>query len=286
MPQSASLLRHSDDLNSWNPEAFKTLRIKGQRVGYVKHGFADVLENVSELFVVTDQQVTLVNDDWSFAECSARLEQFSHWAVAQGHIHQFMGEPYPVTAGGREQAVATMDRASAVYFGLRTFGQHINGYVRSDEGLKLWVARRAADRVYFPNKLDNIVAGGLPYHLSLSENLQKECAEEANIQADLAGQAIPVGAVTYCRETEKGLKPDTLYCYDLELPADFQPLNTDGEVSEFMLVAAEEVLQWVRETDEFKTNCNLVFIDFFIRHGVIGPEDAEYLRLLSGLHHP
>ena len=33
----------------------------------------------------------------------------------------------------------------------------------------------------------------------------------------------PVGAVSYEAVTEEGLKRDVLFCYDLELPADFQP---------------------------------------------------------------
>ena len=44
-----------------------------------------------------------------------------------------------------------------------------------------------------------------------------------------------------------------------------------------------EVARLVRDTDEFKFNVNLVIIDFLIRHGVIPPEDPEYLDLVKGL---
>jgi hypothetical protein len=85
------------------------------------------------------------------------------------------------------------------------------------------------------------------------------------------------------RETGKGLKPDTLYCYDLELPPEFEPHCSDGEVEEFYLWPIERVAQIVRESDEFKPNCSLVVIDFLIRHGVIGPEHVDYLQLNQGL---
>ena len=94
-------------------------------------------------------------------------------------------------------------------------------------------------------------------------------------------RARAVGAVSYCRETEIGLKPDTLYCYDLQLPESFQPENTDGEVSEFQLLPIRQVIELVRESDEFKPNCNLVNIDFFIRHGLLAADEPDYLRQLA-----
>ena len=100
----------------------------------------------------------------------------------------------------------------------------------------------------------------------------------------LTRRAKPVGAVTYLGMSDKGLKPDVLFCYDLELPKDFRPQNTDGEVEEFLLLPIEDVMRRVRETDEFKLNCNLVLIDLFIRHGYLGPDHHEYHDLVTGLH--
>jgi hypothetical protein len=68
------------------------------------------------------------------------------------------------------------------------------------------------------------------------------------------------------------------------LPADFQPECTDGEVEEFMLLPVEEVAEITRDTDDFKLNCNLVVIDFLIRHGYLTAEDMDYDLLVSGLH--
>src|SRR5258705_444200 len=84
--------------------------------------------------------------------------------------------------------------------------------------------------------------------------LVKEAEEEASIPPELATTAVPVGAVSYCLETEEGLRPDVLFCYDLEVPADFVPVNRDGEVAEFQLWPMERVLETVAETTEFKFN--------------------------------
>ena len=93
-----------------------------------------------------------------------------------------------------------------------------------------------------------------------------------------------VGAITYCAETEEGLKPDVQYCYDLELPAEFRPHCRDGEIEGFMLMPIEEVAAVVRETQQFKFNCNLVIIDFLVRLGLIGPDDPDYVAIVQGLH--
>lgn len=277
-------LRHIDNLNSWNLDNFVPLSVAGQRVGYLKAYMCDTLGQWPELFHQSNRQVEFKYQGDSVEARSKALDEIVHQLVEQGVISHYLGEPYPVTAKSREDVLAIIDRSSAASFGVKTYGQHLNGYVHTDDGLKIWIARRAAHRLHFPNKLDNIVAGGLPWNLSLRQNLVKECHEEAAIPEGLVKQAKSTGAISYCRETELGLKPDTLYCYDLELPASFVPRNTDGEVAEFQLLPVEEVLRLVHDSDEFKLNCNLVLMDFFIRHGIIGPQQQDYLEIVSGLH--
>ena len=66
-------------------------------------------------------------------------------------------------------------------------------------------------------------------------------------------------------ERPEGLRRDLLHCYDLVLPEDFVPHPQDGEVSGFELWPIEQVLERVRDTEEFKFNVNLVLIDLFLR---------------------
>jgi 8-oxo-dGTP pyrophosphatase MutT (NUDIX family) len=150
----------------------------------------------------------------------------------------------------------------------------------------LWVARRSSTRRVYPNHLDHVVAGGLPWGVDLTENLRKECWEEAALPVEIADLARPVGAVTYSRDSDRGLKPDVIYCYDLELPAAVTPRCNDDEVAGFHLWPVEQVMETVRDSGAFKLNCNLVVIDFLIRHGLIGPEHPDYLELLQGLRAP
>ena len=277
------LLRHLRVLNRWNPDHFTGFYFRGQRYGYLKAPICAALKQWPDYFHVGPDRVELDSRLDSFAARSEVFAEVTGGLVERGILSHAHGERYPVTSSGRETAIATIDRAAAPYFGLRAYGQHLNGFVRSSDGIKLWIARRSADRRVYPNKLDNMVAGGLPHDLSLAENLCKECMEEASVPAALAAGAVAVGALSYRGETPAGLKSDTLYCYDLELSADFRPCNNDGEVAEFMLLPVEEVLGLVRDSDEFKLNCNLVLIDFFIRHGILNPEAPGYLDLSLGL---
>ena len=99
----------------------------------------------------------------------------------------------------------------------------------------------------------------------------------------IAVRAVAVGEVGYRRETARGLRSDTLFCYDLELPADFEPRCNDGEVAGFELLPLAEVARIVRESDEFKPNCNLVVIDFLLRHGFIACGHPERAALGAAL---
>lgn len=272
--------------NAWHPDRFLPFLALGQRIGSLRPGFAAELRRWPHDFRVTGERVLWVDPPPSFQARSALMVEVLDTLRGSGVIDDLHGESYPLTAGLRTQALCLIDRAAAPYLGARAFGQHLNGFVSGPGGLELWIGRRSADRRIDPLRLDNLVAGGLPYGIPLWENLLKECREEADIPERLLDRVIPAGAVSYCRETEAGLKPDVLYCYDLELPPDFVPRCTDGEMDSFLRLPVAEVARLVRETEEFKLNCNLVIIDFLIRHGLLHQEDPDYLAILQGLRAP
>ncbi|HHH38645.1 MAG TPA: DUF4743 domain-containing protein [Sedimenticola sp.] len=281
-----SYLDHVRACNRHDLAGFIPFVVDGMVVGRVRPAFARALDPWPELFPVREGRLELRLPPGDIEARSRPLAGVLRQLVERGVLSHLHGEQYVATPGGRGQGVVLIDRAAAPAFGIRAFGQHLNGFVRGRDGLKLWIGRRSADRINFPGRLDHLVAGGLPWGIGLLENLVKECHEEAGIPETLARQAVPVGAVTYVAETDKGLKPDTLYCYDLELPEDFRPRCTDGEVAAFYLWPVARVMEVVSGSDEFKLNCNLVITDFLIRHGCLGPEHPEYLELTTGLHPP
>ncbi|PPQ31547.1 NUDIX hydrolase [Rhodopila globiformis] len=191
---------------------------------------------------------------------------------------RWRGELFDVYERPDLPPVAQIDRGAIPAFGIRASGIHVNGLVQRANGLHVWVARRASDKLLDPGKLDHIVAGGVPSGLGPLETLVKEAAEEAGIPPDLAQHAIPVATIGYAMERPEGLRRDWLYCYDLMLPEDFVPQPTDGEVAGFELWPIGRTLEAVRDTNDFKFNVNLVMIDLFIRQGLIAGPEAERLR--------
>ncbi|XP_014680526.1 PREDICTED: nudix hydrolase 20, chloroplastic-like, partial [Priapulus caudatus] len=145
-------------------------------------------------------------------------------------------------------------RAAASHLGVRSFGIHLNGLVKTGDGIHVWVAVRAKDKPFWPGKLDQMVAGGQGVGIGLMENVIKESAEEADIPEALAGQAVARGALHYCKGSHRGINMDTLFNYDVWLPEDFSPVNNDGEVDGFMLMSLEEMAKIIDTTDQFKAN--------------------------------
>ncbi|GMH41105.1 hypothetical protein BSKO_09015 [Bryopsis sp. KO-2023] len=201
----------------------------------------------------------------------------------RGLMNGWRNELYPITQNFHDDPLLLVERVAAVKLGVKAYGVHINGYTYKDGQLHMWVARRSKNKPTWPSLLDHIAAGGQPFGLGCRENVIKECEEEASIPKELAEKAISSGVVTYSQRQEDGIKRDVLFVYDLELPSDFIPTPLDGEVEEFMLWPISKVADIIRNTREYKPNCALVIIDFFIRRGVITPDQSGYLQLVEGL---
>jgi isopentenyldiphosphate isomerase len=278
-----SFLDRIAECNRWDPARYRPFSVADVALGRVRHAFARRLAAFPDVFQVTETAVTLDPSLATFEARSAAVERVLRALADEGIVPGWRNEDYPVAHSFAAPPYFKMERAAFPLMGLRAYGVHMNGYVRENGRLFMWIGRRAYDKHTYPGMLDNTVAGGQPYGLSLTDNLIKECKEEAAIPAALARQAVAVGAITYCAEEEAGLKPDVQFCYDLELPRDFTPHNTDGEIAEFYRWPIEQVAETVRDTQEFKFNCNLVVIDFLVRHGIIPPDHPDYVEIVRGL---
>jgi len=264
--------------------AYLPFIVDGGVVGYVKPDFASALEDYPGTFVSGTQCLTLndslVGPESRTEAVGAVLEKLMERGIVPG----WRGEKYKVSLSFSGSTLFDMERAAVALFGVIGYGVHLNGVVRRHDGLAMWIARRSLSKPTGPGKLDQIVAGGQPCGIGLRDNLIKECAEEAAIPAAIAGTSVPVGTINYTTARPEGLRRDVLFVYDLVLPADFKPVNTDGEVEDFQLMTMADVVARVRDTQDFKFNCALVVIDFLIRHGYIEADHSDYVALSQGLH--
>ncbi|HEY1722756.1 MAG TPA: DUF4743 domain-containing protein [Magnetospirillaceae bacterium] len=279
------LLDHILRCNTRDDTRFRPFLIAGHKAGTVRDDVVTMLAEWRDVFEIDAQAVRLAPRFATVEERTAVLRDVTKGLVERKLIAKLRSENYRIVENWGDEPLALLDRSAVAVFGIKAFGIHINGYTRRGDQMLLWIGRRALDKAVEPGKLDNMVAGGQPAGLSLIDNLIKEAEEEASIARDVALRTTQAGAITYCMEDERGLKPDTMFVYDLELPNGFTPRPNDDEITEFMLMTPDEVIERMRTSYDFKFNVNLVLIDFLIRTGFIRPEnEPDYLALVAGLH--
>ncbi len=278
-------LDHIVRCNTHDLTGFRPWFIGQTQAGWMRHTFAERLRAFPKVFAVTESRVWIAPDLDSPETRARQLAAVGAELCQAGDLPPPRGELFPVLPRWSGAPLASLDRAWVTYFGLPAYGVHLNGYVKGADGPRqMWIARRALGKMTYPGQLDNLVAGGQPVGLGLFENMLKECAEEADIPASLARGMCAVGQVTYAMEVAEGLKQDTLFCFDLALPPEFEPNNTDGEVDSFQLMPIGDAAGIVRDSFDFKFNCSLVVIDFLLRHGFLTPDaEPDYAALCTGL---
>lgn len=203
-------------------------------------------------------------------------------------------ELYPVY-GPDNKLLYSMERSASPLFGIVTYGVHMTGFVRAPEeehGLKIWVPRRAAGKQTYGGMLDNTVAGGMATGENHLDCLVREAEEEASLPREFVQvKATFHDTITYIyirsanAAGETGLiQPECQFVYDLELPIGMIPKPNDSEVQEFYLWTVNEVQEHMAN-GEFKPNCALLMLDFFIRHGILTPDnEKDYNEIKRRIH--
>ena len=279
------LLARARVCHTADPAAFVPWFVADAAMGRVHTSRVGLLRESVSPFRLVAGRWQLIGDD--FVARSSALAAFVAWLAAHGHCRAPLGETYPVAATVAAAVALQIDRAAVPWFGTQARGVHLNGCVRTAGGLSVWVARRARDKRTFPGHLDNLVAGGQPIDLTAAATLTKECHEEAGIPPALAARAAQATTIHYVHQDGLAWKPDTLTCFDLELPADFCPRPVDGEVEAFELWPVDRVLASLVDATPWKPNCALVAIDFLLRRGALdahlpGPDRWHLWRVVHG----
>jgi hypothetical protein len=149
---------------------------------------------------VTDEAVTLHDKVQDFKSRTEAVDDVARRLHEAGTIENGIEKLFPVKRTAASTPLFDMERAVISFFGLPSYGVHMNGYVGHGTDMKMWIGERSQVNPVEPGKLDQLVAGGQPSYLSIRENLTKECSEEADLDAVVAARALPVSAITYRME--------------------------------------------------------------------------------------
>jgi hypothetical protein len=278
----ADRIRHC---NSFDPARVIPLWAGEHRVGWLRHDNAEVLGRHDRVFKIGGKNARLLAEGNADAVSTA-VGEVVEVLVAERRVAKWRNETFDVLPRWGERPMFRVDRGAVPFFGVRAYGIHVNGYRHDGDRYWLWIGRRASNKQVAPGKLDNLVAGGIGNGHGAAATLAKEGEEEAAIGPELIARAVASGALTYRMETKTGIRDDVMFVYDLEVPPDFTPRNDDGEIAGFELMRLDDILERIRTTSDFKFNVNLVILDFAVRHGVLRPEDPEYIDVANGLHRP
>ncbi len=249
----------------------------GADIGWINRDLAERLRGFPHIFRAAEDGVELIPRGYeartaAMADVVATLQD-------EGLVTGWRDEAFPVAVSFYAPPLFAIERAAVKAFGIRYYCVQLNGLVGAGDRQCMWICRRAMSKPIGPGKLDQIVGGGVPLGYSLAEALVKECAEEAGMPAALAGRAHPVGAITILAEEDGGLWHETLFNYDLTLPDDFVPKNTDGEVESFELMSVAEVRRRLEGSDDFLFDVAPLLADCLMRHGHLSADDPDYAPL-------
>ncbi|WP_269532725.1 NUDIX hydrolase family protein [Chitinimonas sp. BJYL2] len=231
-----------DSLQTWrsqyprfDPAGLTGWLVEGTLAGWVSPAMASRLRE-SGLFEESDDGLTLSRALGGPLGRSHALQCLAEVLRGEGWIQGWRDEAYDwVDDWGRVRF--SLERAAFRPLGLCSRAVHVNGYIE-DGGI--WIARRALHKAVDPGRLDNMTAGGIAAGETVRDCLLRELAEEAGIPTRLALLARPAGVLRSQRREPDGIHDEMLYCFDLALPPDFVPINTDGEVDGFELLDADE----------------------------------------------
>lgn len=219
---------------------------------------------------------------------SELLEGLNEALRARGFIPGWRHEQYRICTSLQSETLAVVERASARFWGLLTFGAHCNGYVADADGrpTHLWIARRSPLKATDPGMLDNLVGGGVPWDQTPAQTLEREAWEEAGLtQAHIAALR-PAGTYTLLRDVPEGRQWEELHVFDLQLDTGFTPVNQDGEVEAFHRMPVSEALHRAASGD-MTVDASLATLDFALRHQLLAqPELQQLAPRMASLRRP
>lgn len=263
---------------SFDPARYVPFNCDGTRIGFVRRDLVRFLERYSDRLTIDAQAIVFRSGLDGTDERSAAMADIAHSLRDQGLLTPWRNETYDIRGSEAGSCLFRLERAAVRFFGFLAQAVHVNGLVRNETGMSMWIGRRSPDKAIDPGKLDNMVGGGLASGLSIHDTLVKEAWEEAGIPAHMAATASAAGSVLIQREVVEGLHAEIIHIYDLFLPAEFRPANQDGEVAELRAGLFADVLRELEGDANFTVDAALVALDCLVRHNALDSRWSAAIR--------
>src|SRR5690606_35936315 len=137
--------------------------------------------------------------------------------------------------------VGVIERSAMRPLGMLTRAVHLNAW--TGDG-RLWIARRSLTKTTDPGMWDTLVGGlagsGEPLELAL----ERECGEEAGLDAPHIAARTPLRSIVRMyRRLPEGVQNEDILTATCVLEPDVRPVNRDGEVMEIRHEPLSEILR-------------------------------------------
>ncbi|GGY27806.1 NUDIX hydrolase [Paludibacterium paludis] len=263
----------------YDPDSFIPLFIGGERMGCVNAQWRErLLATGAGLFVETRDGLAC-RAGVSYEQISGRLQAEAEGWRDEGWLNGWRNERFTAMRQNGEP-VFELERAAFRPLGLTSQAVHVNGLCRLPGGeVRMWVGRRSPHKAVDPNRMDNMVGGGVASGESIGLALERESWEEAGIPAGRLEGLTRQSLLLAERPVARGLHREWLHVFDVWLPEGDIPCNQDGEVAEHQLLSLEEV-ECLLIGERFMIDAALVACDCLARLGFWGEESGRILAFL------
>lgn len=189
----------------------------------------------------------------ALAQLALALRACSPYVAAQ-----WRGEALAVCSDSG-QTLGQVERGAVRPLGIATQAVHLVG--RAPDG-RVWVQQRALDKANDPGLWDTLMGGMVSAADTVATALARETWEEAGLRLDSLTGLRRGGQVTLQRPTEAGsagYMVERIDWYEAVLPPGLAPVNQDGEVAQFDLLAPQALLAQLAQ-GRFTTEAALILV--------------------------
>ena len=183
-----------------------------------------------------------------------------------GQVARYWRNEALAVSNAKGERVGQVERGAVRTLGIATRAVHLVGW--SPDG-RIWVQQRAFDKANDPGLWDTLMGGMVSAQDTVDSALERETWEEAGLRLDALAAVQYGGSFTVRRPTgepDGGGEPDSMgYMiedtdwYQCTVPDGVVPVNQDGEVAQFLLLAPDELVARLHR-NEFTLEAALVLV--------------------------
>jgi 8-oxo-dGTP pyrophosphatase MutT (NUDIX family) len=153
--------------------------------------------------------------------------------------------------------IGTIERGAVRPLGIATLAVHLVG--QTTDG-RYWVQQRALNKPNDPGQWDTLMGGMVSAEDTVDTALERETWEEAGLHPAELKSLRYGGRQSNCRPSSDGAAgymQEFIEWYVATVPDGLMPVNQDGEVAQFVLMDAAQLLR-AMEDGEFTTEASLI----------------------------